>query len=154
MAFYLSFNVFQEIVIVEEDNKIVRIDLNSNHLDGLIREDTRLLLEAKKQLIEYFNGSRKHFSLPLKIKGTSFMEKVWGYLQTIPYGKVVTYKDVALAIKHPKAYRAVGMACNRNAIPIIIPCHRVIGSNNQLIGYASGLDIKAKLLKLEQEHLK
>lgn len=151
MKYYTVLNEIKDFVIVEEDNKIIRVDFNTNNLDGLMLKETPLLKEAKKQLSEYFNGSRQKFDLPLYQKGTDFMQAVWNYLISIPYGKYVTYKDVALAINHPQAYRAVGMACNRNDIPIIIPCHRVVGSNNKLVGYAGGLDIKEALLKLESK---
>lgn len=149
MKYYIVVNEVNDFVIVEEDNQIIRVDFNQNNLKGLIEKATPLLLNAKKQLIEYFNGERQEFNLPLYQKGTKFMTDVWKYLQSIPYGKCVTYKDVAIAINHPLAYRAVGMACNRNEIPIFIPCHRVVGSNNKLVGYAGGLDIKEKLIKLE-----
>lgn len=103
------------------------------------------------QLREYFEGERKVFDLPLKISGTPFQEMVWGELLKIPYGETRSYKDIATSIGNPKASRAVGMANNRNKIAIIIPCHRVIGANGSLTGYAGGLDIKEKLLLLEKK---
>lgn len=154
MKYFIRVKVFQDLVIVEEDGEIIRVDFNDNNLEGLIEKDTELLSNAKNQLLEYFNGIRQQFNLPLLQKGTPFMKKVWEYLQTIPYGKVITYKDLAIAINHPKAYRAVGMACNRNDIPIFIPCHRVVGYNNKLVGYAGGIDIKEKLIKLENKNFK
>ena len=105
---------------------------------------------AASQLKEYIQGKRKVFDLPLKISGTPFQEKVWRELINIPFGETRTYKDIAIAIGTPKASRAVGMANNRNKIAIIIPCHRVIGANGSLTGYAGGLDIKEKLLLLEK----
>lgn len=154
MKYFIRVKVFQDLVIVEEDGEIIRVDFNDNNLEGLIEKDTELLSNAKNQLLEYFNGIRQQFNLPLLQKGTPFMKKVWEYLQTIPYGKVITYKDLAIAINHPKAYRAIGMACNRNDIPIFIPCHRVVGYNNKLVGYAGGIDIKEKLIKLENKNFK
>ncbi len=107
---------------------------------------------AIKQLEEYFSGKRCSFSLPMAPVGTQFMQDVWQALVTIPYGEVRSYRDIAKTIGNPKACRAVGMANNRNPLPIIIPCHRVIGANGKLIGYAGGLGCKEKLLALEKEN--
>lgn len=111
-----------------------------------------ILEEAIRQLDAYFAGRLKKFSLPLLLQGTSFQQKVWNQLRSIEYGKTASYAEIALAIGCTKAYRAVGMANNRNPIAIIIPCHRVIGKDGSLIGYAGGLDVKAHLLALEKEH--
>jgi len=111
-----------------------------------------ILLECKKQLHEYFSGRRKKFELPLKLVGTGFQKSVWETLQKIPYGKTVSYLDVAKAIENPKAVRAVGMANNKNRIPIIIPCHRVIGEDGKLTGYAGGIWRKGWLLEHEEEY--
>ena len=116
---------------------------------GLTISETPLLTEAAKQLLEYFSGNRTSFDLPLAPSGTEFQQKVWQALQTIPYGETWSYKKVAEAIGNPKASRAVGMANNKNPIAIMIPCHRVIGANGKLVGYAGGLDIKSTLLELE-----
>lgn len=104
------------------------------------------------QLEEYFDGERKAFDIPIKLMGTEFQKKVWNELLKIPYGKTVSYKDIAIKIGKPKACRAVGMANHNNPILIIIPCHRVINENNKLGGYALGLDLKRKLLELEKEN--
>ncbi len=112
-----------------------------------------IIQETIKQLDEYFSEVRKTFDLPLNPIGTQFQKKVWNELLNISYGKVKTYKDIAIAIGNPNAARAVGNANNKNPIAIIIPCHRVIGSNGNLIGYAGGLDIKQQLLWLEKETL-
>ncbi|MFR9165552.1 MAG: methylated-DNA--[protein]-cysteine S-methyltransferase [Dysgonomonas sp.] len=111
-----------------------------------------LLKKAVTQLEEYFSGKRKNFDLPLKQAGTDFQQKAWKYLLTIPYGTTVSYKDEATAIGNPKAFRAVGSANGANDIPIIIPCHRVVNSNNKLGGYAYGIEVKEKLLELEKKH--
>lgn len=116
-----------------------------------IRE-TKLLKEAWRQLQQYFNGERKTFNLPLAPQGTTFQQAAWQALLTIPYGQTASYKDMAIKVGNPKACRAIGMANNKNPIGIIIPCHRVIGSNGKLVGYAGGLDIKQKLLSLEKEN--
>ena len=102
-----------------------------------------------KQLDEYFNGMRKSFDLPLKLDGTDFQIKVWKSLMDIPYGMTCSYFDIANAIHQPKACRAVGNANNKNKIAIIIPCHRVIGKNKKMVGYASGIEKKEYLLGLE-----
>jgi len=102
------------------------------------------------QLREYFEGKRQVFDLPLKPQGTPFQMAVWKALLDIPYGQTRSYGDIAAAVGNPKAARAVGMACNRNPIWIIIPCHRVVASNRKLTGYAGGLSMKQALLELEQ----
>ncbi|MGI6084832.1 MAG: methylated-DNA--[protein]-cysteine S-methyltransferase [Acetivibrionales bacterium] len=116
--------------------------------DDRLRE-TALIKEASKQLDEYFEGRRKVFDLPVFTKGTPFQEMVWDALKTIPFGETRSYKDIAVQIGKSKACRAVGMANNRNSIAIIIPCHRVIGSKGELVGYGGGMEIKEKLLRLE-----
>lgn len=108
-----------------------------------------VLYEAKRQLEEYFAGERREFDLPLQPEGTEFQKKVWAALTLIPYGETACYKDIAARIGNEKACRAVGMANNRNKIPIVIPCHRVIGADGSLVGYGGGLKIKEKLLELE-----
>lgn len=115
-------------------------------------QTTELLSIATIQLDEYFQGKRTTFSLPFKLTGTPFQLAVWKELQNIPYGQTTSYKEIAQKINKPKAYRAVGMANNKNPLPIIIPCHRVIGSNGKLIGYAGGLKLKNYLLELEKSH--
>lgn len=102
------------------------------------------------QLSEYFAGKRRSFDLPLSAKGTEFQEKVWDALLQLPYGKTVSYAEVAKIIRRPKACRAVGSANGKNPIAIIIPCHRVIASDGTLGGYAHGLEIKKQLLDLEK----
>lgn len=106
--------------------------------------------EAIRQLDEYFKGVRRDFSLKLLLQGTPFQKLVWQQLEKIPYGKVVSYGDVAKAVGRPNAYRAVGNANNKNPIAIIIPCHRVIGSDGKLVGYGSGVWRKEWLLKHEK----
>ena len=139
-----------KIGIVEENGKIVKVIIdNENEGKSYQEKDTKLLLEAKKQLEEYFEGKRKVFDLPLEQEGTEFQKKVWKILEKIPYGETRTYKEVAKMAGNEKASRAVGMANNKNNIPIIVPCHRVIGSNGKLVGYALGLDMKKYLLDLE-----
>lgn len=140
------------ISIIEEEKKIVAIEINQKtQYEEAIQKDTTLLIETEKQLIEYFEGKRKVFQVPLNPKGTKFMKEVWTALQDIPYGEVRTYGQVAKKVGNQKASRAVGMANHRNPIPILIPCHRVIGSNGKLVGYALGLDLKKLLLEWEKK---
>lgn len=151
MEFKTNIGIIQ---ITEEDGKIIRLSLlkdtadTAAFVDGM-GEETPVLNKARKEILEFFDGKRKYFDLPLNPKGTEFQKNVWNALLQIPYGEVKSYKDIACMIGNPKGCRAVGMANNRNPIPIIIPCHRVIGSNGSLVGYAYGLDIKEKLLALE-----
>lgn len=105
--------------------------------------------EAAGQLDEYFRGGRTRFELPLDLTGTPFQLQVWGALAKIPYGELRSYKQVAEAIGSPKAVRAVGGANNKNPVPVVIPCHRVVGAGGDMVGYAGGLPIKHKLLELE-----
>lgn len=151
---YVDFKL-GKIGIIEENGKIVKIlfiNENNKNMECFIEKDTNLLLEAKKQLEEYFEGKRREFDLPIKQEGTDFQKKVWKALCEIPYGETRTYKEVAKMVGNEKASRAVGMANNKNNILIIVPCHRVIGSNGKLVGYALGLDVKKYLLDLESKN--
>ena len=135
------------IGIAEEDGAITHLIFSER--DWTV-EETDLIKETKRQLDEYFAGKRKEFDIPSRLEGTEFQKRVWEELRKIPYGKSVTYKDIAEAVGCPKGFRAVGLANNRNPISIIYPCHRVIGSNGSLTGYGGGLDVKEKLLELER----
>lgn len=137
------------VTIVCDDEALLRVDFGKKEPEGAIRKRTELTEKTKEQLKEYLNGTRRVFDLPLKPEGTEFQKKVWAALLTIPYGETRSYRDIAVQIANPKACRAVGMANNRNPIPVIIPCHRVIGAGQSLVGYGGGLDIKVKLLELE-----
>ncbi|MGE4316551.1 methylated-DNA--[protein]-cysteine S-methyltransferase [Acinetobacter sp.] len=109
-----------------------------------------ILLETQKQLSEYFAGKRQQFDLPLDFEGTEFQQKVWQALLTIPFGETRSYRDIAEQVGNVKAVRAVGAANGKNPISIIAPCHRVVGANGKLVGFAGGLDNKDILLKLEK----
>ncbi len=113
---------------------------------------TELTNRAVNQIQEYLAGKRTAFDVPLAPQGTEFQRRVWAALQNIPYGQTRTYADVAAVVGSPKATRAVGSANNRNPIAIIIPCHRVVGANGKLTGYAGGLALKQRLLDLERAH--
>jgi len=120
---------------------------------AITEANTPLLLEAVKQLTDYFSGRLKEFTLPLDLRGTDFQLRTWNALQTIPYGETRSYKQIAEGIGCPKGFRAVGLANNRNPVSIVIPCHRVIGADGSLTGYAGGLDIKERLLAHEKKYL-
>jgi methylated-DNA-[protein]-cysteine S-methyltransferase len=107
-----------------------------------------------RHLEEYFSGQRQTFSLPLDLRGTEFQLKCWRALLDIPYGETRSYRDMARAIGHPTAFRAVGMSNNRNPIAIVVPCHRVIAADGTLCGYGGGLDVKRQLLDLEQSSVR
>lgn len=162
----------QEIKKIVEGNKVaecsfykspigyIKISGNDNEITSIdFVEEEPYLKPSKNQLFEklqieldeYFQGKRKSFSICFSTKGTDFQKNVWGELAKIPFGKTKSYKDIAEAIKNDKAVRAVGMANNKNKLPIIIPCHRVIGSNNKLVGYAGGLWRKEWLLNHEKK---
>ena len=118
------------------------------------QRDDRALKQAARELRAYFEGELEAFDLELAPVGTPFQQRVWKELLKIPYGKTISYGELARRIGNPKASRAVGLANGSNPIPIIIPCHRVIGSNGKLTGYGGGLPIKEKLLALEKRQLK
>lgn len=134
------------LLIRAENNVIVEIKF-----DGSIEEDQTcpIIEECKKQLAEYFDGQRTVFNISIKPQGTDFQQKVWNQLMTIPYGTSINYSQLAIALGDIKSIRAAGTANGKNKIPIIIPCHRVIGKDGSLVGFAGGLNRKQYLLQLE-----
>lgn len=116
---------------------------------GMIEEETPLLRQAVQELDEYFAGRRREFTVPLRPGGTPFQQEVWAALLTVPYGRTVSYRDIAAQIGRPSAARAVGGANGSNPLPILIPCHRVIAAGGSLGGYSLGLEVKRRLLELE-----
>lgn len=112
-------------------------------------KENPVLKKAFQELEEYFAGKLKKFTSHIKPEGTIFQKRVWTELLKIPYGKTASYKDIAINIGNSKAMRAVGLANNKNPLPIFIPCHRVIGANGKLVGYNGGMEIKQKLLQIE-----
>jgi methylated-DNA-[protein]-cysteine S-methyltransferase len=142
------------LLLVADDSGLREIlFVNGRHAakpDPGWREDAAPFGEAGRQLRAYFAGELREFALPLAPQGTEFQLKVWKQLGNIPYGATISYGELARRIGNPKASRAVGLANGANPIPIIIPCHRVIGSNGKLTGYGGGLPIKEKLLELER----
>lgn len=141
-----------QVTIVENEGMLTHVSYSGSAkiLSNIVIKETPIIRLAHQQLEEYFAGSRKKFDLPLNPAGTAFQQKVWTALQTIPYGQTASYKEIAAKVDNPKGCRAVGMANNKNPIAIIIPCHRVIGTNGKMVGYAGGLKIKEFLLNLEQ----
>ena len=150
--FYSCKYQFENISLYLVATETHLINIQFTQPQKALLQTTELLSMATIQLDEYFQGKRTTFSLPFKLTGTPFQLAVWKELQNIPYGQTTSYKEIAQKINKPKAYRAVGMANNKNPLPIIIPCHRVIGSNGKLIGYAGGLNLKNYLVELEKSH--
>ncbi|MEH7386733.1 methylated-DNA--[protein]-cysteine S-methyltransferase [Bacillus sp. JJ1521] len=150
-------DIFGTIYILTEETELLDISLSeddwgkaSKKYDAAFAPDDAVLVEIKSELEEYFKGDRKTFSFPIKLNGTVFQEKVWNELLNIPYGETRCYADIANAIDNPKAVRAVGQANRKNPIPIVVPCHRVIGKDKSLTGYTgTRTDLKEKLLELE-----
>jgi methylated-DNA-[protein]-cysteine S-methyltransferase len=116
---------------------------------GHVNKKSKVLVQAKDELLEYFNGKKVKFSFPIYLTGTEFQKKVWHELTQIPFGQTISYGELAKKIANPKAFRAVGSANGKNPLPIVIPCHRVINANGELGGYSGGIDIKKFLLKIE-----
>lgn len=145
--------IIGEIGIADNGKGITNIYIKNKlkiEKDIEIRE-TKLIKEAANQLNEYFSGERINFSISLDPEGTEFQHKVWNELIKIPYGETRTYKEIAEKIGNSKAARAIGMANNKNPILIMIPCHRVVGKNKSLVGYAGGLEMKERLLEIENQ---
>ena len=143
-----------KIGIAEAAGKITNVYFATDIIPPALElEETALLRDAFQQLNAYLKGTLKAFSLPIAPAGTVFRQQVWQLLDNIPYGTTATYKDIAIALGTPQSVRAVGQANHQNPIPLLIPCHRIIGSNGQLVGYRGGLAIKAKLLEIEKQSL-
>lgn len=153
-----------EIVLASMGNELCLCDWNEmpcaernkhrlvKYMNAVFRVETSDVLEqTKKQLDEYFAGTRKAFDIPLHPVGTEFQQQVWNTLLKIPYGETRSYKDIALSIANLKGIRAVAQAIGANGISILIPCHRVIGSNHSLTGFAGGIEAKRILLEIERE---
>jgi len=139
----------QGLVRLEFEGRVQKLNPGTIQL----QESEAALASYLHELNEYFAGGRREFSFPLDLRGTEFQLACWRALLAIPYGETRSYRDIAQAIGHPHAYRAVGMSNNRNPVAIVVPCHRVIASSGSLCGYGGGLDIKRKLLELEQAGL-
>ena len=154
--YYTSFIIAEiDFTVVSSASGIKKIIFNMNKRSEKLKtsvfvepNDTNMY-NIHLQLTDYFKGERKVFNLPLEITGTEFQKKVWNELLKIPYGETISYKELAIRLEDEKVIRAAAHANGVNPLPIVIPCHRVIGSNGSLVGYGGGLHIKAKLLQLE-----
>lgn len=147
--FYYN-TIIGKIGIVDNGTEITHILFETSKIPDATEKETENIKKASLELKEFFTGKRQVFDIRINPNGTDFQKKVWHELVRIPYGETRTYKEIAEMIGNPNASRAVGMANNRNPIPIIIPCHRVVGSDQKLVGYAGGLDIKKRLLDIEK----
>ena len=137
------------IQLVAGSKGLVAINFRDSAVEGDRNDQNPAIIEATRQLRAYFSGSLRDFDLPLDLRGTPFQLKVWRALETIPYGETRSYLQIATGIGAEKAVRAVGAANGANPIPIVVPCHRVIGSGGKLVGYGGGLPLKKRLLTLE-----
>ena len=149
MDFYRFDTPLGPMALASEEEAIVRLYLPNTPTPRLMSRETPLLARGRDQLLEYMAGRRKTFDLPLAPQGTPFQQRVWAALRDIPYGQTRSYREIAQAVDCPKGFRAVGLANNRNPIPIFIPCHRVLGADGSLTGYAGGLELKKALLSIE-----
>jgi methylated-DNA-[protein]-cysteine S-methyltransferase len=140
---------FGFLLVAASKNGIEEISFKKRIGPKSLKINNSHLKKAVKELGEYFEGARKSFTFKLDVQGTEFQKKVWKSLQSIPYGELRSYGEIATAIKKPGAARAVGMANNTNRLPIVIPCHRVVGAKGDLVGFAAGLPIKEWLLRHE-----
>ena len=151
---YSSLFIWEEkhFYLSADDNAIIGIGFDKP--ENTVWQDNGILLQCMSELEEYFSGKRQAFNVPISFDGTDFQNAVWQKLLEIPYGKVMSYSDLAKAIGKPRAARAIGSACNKNPIAVVVPCHRVVGKNGSLTGYAGGIGIKEKLLAIEKKGLK
>lgn len=158
----LDSSLLKKVFVASTDKGVCMVDFLTSEsvflkrlkgrFHGKIVRDDRRNREVLSQLNRYLKGELRQFNCPLDVEGTSFEKQVWSKLVKIPYGQTRSYKEVAEATGHPKAFRAVGNANGRNALPLIIPCHRVIESNGGLGGFGYGLEVKKQLLDLEKAH--
>lgn len=150
MKYYFKYNTsVGSFYFIEEEGQLIGVQKDKK-IEGIFKE-TPLLKKAFLELESYLKGERKTFTISLNPKGTSFQKQVWHHLQMISYGETRTYQEIAIALNNPYAVRAIGSACHINPIPFFIPCHRVIGKNHKLTGYALGLSLKEQLLEMEKK---
>jgi methylated-DNA-[protein]-cysteine S-methyltransferase len=158
-VFYTTFESPVGSLLLAGDSKALRlVSFESSKLAARPRPDWKenraAFAEVIRQLRAYFGGELKEFDVPLAMEGTEFQLRVWNALRAIPYGETISYAQLARRIGNPKAVRAVGLANGSNPIPIIVPCHRVIGSDGSLTGFGGGLSTKKKLLELETKQMR
>ena len=159
MKYYTEFKTdFCEIILVGDEAGICNLHWENEgckrhfEISSDWLKNDNFFTDAVNEIKEYFAGKRKIFDLKLAPQGTDFQKRVWNELRKIPYGETCSYQDIAIAVGNKKACRAIGMANSKNPIPLIIPCHRVIGKNGKLTGFAHGLDSKAKLIDIEKKY--
>jgi len=154
LSFFRTASPVGPLFLAASEKGLVRLEFQARtmKLDPRVelRESKQALAPYMRELDEYFAGERREFNMPLDLRGTPFQLACWRALLAIPYGETCSYANIARAIGHPQAFRAVGMSNNRNPVAIVVPCHRVIASGGSLCGYGGGLDLKRKLLDLEQ----
>lgn len=139
-----------DVTLIANDKALTGLIFGAVDPAGALNEENAVLYDAIIEINQYCFGQRKAFDLKLQPEGTDFEKKTWDFVRTIPYGKTMTYEEVAAGIGEPNADRSVGMALNHNPIPLFIPCHRVIGKNGSLVGYIAGLELKKKLIQMEK----
>ena len=145
---YVCFTPVGPMTLVERDGALAEARFGEDARDAQLVQ-TPLLQKAERELLAYFRGECKRFTVPLRPEGTAFQRRCWEALGRIPYGETRAYQQLAEAVGNPRACRAVGMANHLNPLPVFIPCHRVIGKNGKLTGYAGGIAVKELLLQLE-----
>ena len=154
MKFYYSYNTAIGKLYIAENNGFICNICSELKYDDFQYLETELIKYTFKSLNEYFNGKRKSFDdIPICFHGTEFQKKIWSEIRKIPYGNTVTYKLLSEHAGIQKGYRAVGHACNKNPILILVPCHRVVGANNNLTGFSAGINNKKYLIDLEAEYV-
>ncbi len=162
-VYYTSFHsIIGKMNIAFSHKGVVRLSFPNEKKEDFLKslsksfkdlvETKEKFINCEKDIDKYLKGELKEFQIPIVFKGSKFQTEVWKELMKIPYGEIRTYKDISTSIGRDKAYRAVGQACNKNPISIIIPCHRVIGSNGKLTGFGGGIELKKKLLEMEKRN--
>ena len=141
----------KQLEITGNENSIIKIKFIDDEVISPKKDFNEILLLAYSQIEEYFNGKRKNFSFKMQPEGTEFQKKVWNEMKNIPFGTTISYKELAIRIGNPKAVRAVANANANNPLPIVVPCHRVIGSNGKLTGFRGGLWRKKYLIEMEKQ---
>ncbi len=152
--FYKGFDsILGKVTLLASREGLVKVYIGKEYLpfDSSYLPQAEILTRAQEQILEYLSEKRKDFNLPIHLVGSEFKKKVWAETQKIPFGEVTTYGQIAQNIENPKAARAVGLALKLNPLPLVIPCHRVIGANKKLVGFNLGLAMKEKLLQLETD---
>lgn len=153
MFYYILKNKIINVILISNEKGIQKISFPPFVIDASWKKNKKIHQPIINQLEKFFDGKIKEFDINLSLEGTDFQKKVWSEIKQIPYGETITYKELAENIGVQKAYQAIGTTCGKNPLPIIIPCHRVIGSNNQLKGYSGGIEAKKRLLTLELQHI-